>query len=256
MDPYTELRELPALKGSLNSVVSQQYRLKRPPSLSESCAWTELNLERTQTHFIDAPLTSEPVASTDIVLKNVEEHATYELFFVTNGLRFLFHITLISIFETVFFFLYISTLEDSGIQKTIGYFINSAVSSCRNLTQEDVNISNIILESILNTTQIAQQSTDALLARTAFNTKLMTKSWFYVGIVSCGFMLLTVYSRIRSIRVAWKPLILENIGLVLLLAAYEYMFFSTIIFPFEPLSAAEISEGAIQQLQSSCGLLM
>jgi hypothetical protein len=255
MDPYTELKDLPALKGSLNNIVSQQHRLKRPSSLSESCAWTDLNLERTQAHFIEAPLTSEPAVSTDIVPKKDEEHTTYELFFVTNGLRFLFHITLISIFETVFFFLYISTLEDSGIQKTIGYFINSVVSSCRNLTQEDIVISDMILESILNTTQIAQQATDSLVARTAFNAKLMTKSWFYVGLVSCGFMLLTVYSRLRSIRVAWKPLILENIGLVLLLAAYEYMFFSTIIFPFEPLSAAEISEGAVQQLQSSCGLL-
>jgi len=254
MDPYTELKELPSLKGSLNNVVSQQHRLKRPSSLSESCAWTELNLERTQAHFTEAPL-SELVISTDIVPKKDKEKNTYELFLVTNGLRFLFHITLISIFETVFFFLYISTLEDSGIQKTIGYFINSAVASCRNLTQEEVVVSDMLLNSIVNTTQIAQQATDALMARTAFNTNLMIKSWFYVGLVTCGFMILTAYSRLRSIHVEWKPLILENIGLVLLLAAYEYMFFSTIIFPFQPLSAAEISEGAVQQLQSSCGLL-
>jgi hypothetical protein len=254
MNPYNELKELPALSGSLNSIVSEQYRMRRPPSLSESCAWTELNLERRSTHFIikENPSESQGIEHRETKIPTTQ---SYECFFVINGLRFLFHITLISVFETVFFFLYISTLEDSGITKTIDYFINSAVDSCKNFTQEEIVISNTILQSLFNTTQIALQANSAYMYRLSFNHVLFKQSWVYVGVLGCSFLILTAYSRIRSIPVQWLPLILENLGLVFLLAAYEYMFFSTIIFPFKPLSAEEISESALQKLNTTCGLL-
>jgi hypothetical protein len=234
------------MKGSLNLVVSHHHHLRRPPSLSESCAWNDLNVNRAAEFFSE-------VSSESPILEQPNDS---ELFFVNTGLRFLFHITLISIFETIFFFMYISTLEDSGITKTINYFITSAVSSCSNLTVGERNITDLFLDLFLNTTQIADQAQNSFDQRSMVNHHLFQRAWIYVGIVSGLFVLLTIYSCVRRIRVVWKPLILENIGLVTLLAAYEYMFFSTIIFPFEPLSAQEISENAVQQLQSSCGLLL
>lgn len=247
MDAYTELKELSAMKGSLNLVVSHHHHLRRPPSLSESCAWNDFNVHRASEFFSE-------VSSESPVEQNLPNDS--ELFIVNTVLRFLFHITLISIFETIFFFMYISTLEDSGITKTIDYFISSAVSSCTNLTDGERNITNIFLDLFLNTTQIADQAQNSFYQRSMVNHHLFQRAWVYVGIVSGLFVLLTIYSCIRRIRIVWKPLILENIGLVTLLAAYEYMFFSTIIFPFEPLSAQEISENAVLQLQSSCGLLL
>ena len=248
MDAYTELKELSAMKGSLNLIVSHSHHLRRPPSLSESCAWNDFNVHRASEFFSEVSSESPPVE------QNLPNDS--ELFYVNTVLRFLFHITLISIFETIFFFMYISTLEDSGITKTIDYFISSAVSSCTNLTDGERNITNIFLDLFLNTTQIADQAQNSFYQRSIVNHHLFQRAWIYVSIVSGLFILLTVYSCARRIPVAWKSLILENIGLVTLLAAYEYMFFSTIIFPFEPLSAQEISENAVQELQSSCGLLL
>jgi hypothetical protein len=249
MDAYTELKELSAMKGSLNAVVSHHHHLRRPPSLSESCAWNDFNVHRASEFF------SEVSSESPKTLVQTPPNDS-ELFLVNTGLRFLFHITLISIFETIFFFMYISTLEDSGITKTINYFISSAVSSCTNFTEGERNMTDIFLDLFLNTTQISDQAHDSFYQRSMVNHHLFQRAWIYVGIVSGLFVLLTIYSCVRRIRVIWKPLILENIGLVTLLAAYEYMFFSTIIFPFEPLSAQEISENAVLQLQSSCGLLL
>jgi len=245
MDPYTELKELPALKGSLNAIVSQRYNLRRPFALSESDATSDINMERAVAHFTPSEL--PPVIEEDI--------GKTELFIVNNSLRFLFHINLISVFETVFFFLYISTLEDSGITKTINYFITSVVSSCRNLTHDEQVIANVVLRLFINTTNVADDAIIAYQSRRLVNHHLFQQAWAYVGIISGCFILLTIYSRFRRIPVAWMTLFLENIGLVTLLAAYEYMFFTTIIMPFKPLSAQEISENAVTQLQSSCGLL-
>jgi hypothetical protein len=146
-------------------------------------------------------------------------------------------------------------LEDNGILSTIDYFVSSAVASCSNLTAEEREISNRFLELFLNTSQIAAQSQSALLERTLFNNQLLQRSWIYVGAVSLLFVSLAIYSRARRISVHWKSLILENIGLVALLAAYEFMFFTTIIMPFRPISGQELSENAILQIQTTCGLL-
>jgi uncharacterized membrane protein YobD (UPF0266 family) len=123
------------------------------------------------------------------------------------------------------------------------------------MTAEEREISNRFLQLFLNTSQIATQSESALLERTLFNNNLLQRSWIYVGLVSILFVGLAIYSRVRRISIHWKSLIFENIGLVTLLAAYEFMFFTTIIMPFRPISAQELSENAILQIQTTCGLL-
>jgi hypothetical protein len=40
-----------------------------------------------------------------------------------------------------------------------------------------------------------------------------------------------------------------------MLAIYEYMFFSTIIMPYLPISAEEIERNIVYELQNECGLL-
>jgi hypothetical protein len=53
----------------------------------------------------------------------------------------------------------------------------------------------------------------------------------------------------------WTYIILENTSMVLLLGLYEFLFFDTIIYPYQPISTDEIERNMIQQLQNGCGLL-
>ena len=253
MDFYTELKGLPEMKGSLNTIVSDVYRLKRPPSLSESYVRTPENVERTRLNLL--------VVNEDYVIR-VEEEAvahiavTVESRVVNTLLKFLFHIALISMFEGVFFFMYVSTLENSGIQKTVGGFVEGAVSACTTLSPFEKTIVDDLLNPLINATQIISQGSATASQRTIINTTLFNQSWMYVGGLSSLCFCVFMYALYRRLAIRYRVLILENIGLVCLLAIYEYTFFSTIIFPYRPISADEIAAGAVQQLQSVCGILV
>ena len=173
---------------------------------------------------------------------------------VVQGLRYSFHITLISIFETVFFFLYVSKLEDNGINNTIQYFVDGALQSCSNLSQEDTQILNILLDPLVNITNVRNDAIQTQLSREAHNSVLMSQSWLYVGGFGGIFLILALIALMSKIRIKWVKLITENLLFVLILAAYEFMFFTTIINPYNPVSGPEITWETIQRFSQSCGL--
>ena len=259
---YTELRNLPELTGSLNAIVSRQHKMRRPPSLSESFAWTPENVERAM-----------------VGLRPSESTASLEVFFTTPPpppavpppavpqqwprrletpvnvlLRFLFHLTLLSIFETVFFFLYVSQLEDNGITHTVDDFTSGLLTSCRNFSTVEQAFASEILNLFLNVSQIVDAAAATHAARESFNAGLFHRAWIYVGGVSATFAAIAAVATGVKIRIEWRHLVLENVGLIALLAAYEYTFFSTVIFPYNPISANEIAANTLLELQGTCGI--
>lgn len=261
-DNYVELKGVPEMKGSINAVLSSQKRMYRPSSLSESFAWSAENVLRTTVSntSLDLLVTPSNQVSPQNPLPQQSPKAGSpcwnEARIINYTLRFLFHITLISIFESVFFFLYISKLEDNGINNTVGSFITNAVNSCNNLTLVEQDITNDFLDIFVNGSQIIQAGNAAEATRAVSNKSLNMRSWIYVGGLSGLFLLLTVLAKIRGTKIKWKKLFIENIWLVTLLAAYEYTFFSTVIFPYNPITGAEIERNAVFELQSNCGLLI
>jgi hypothetical protein len=257
-DAYVELKGVPEMKGSINHVISNQRKLYRPPSLSESFAWTEENVLRANASNTSLNLMVSPVRSpqrSPEPPKQAPKPVCSEGKIINYALRFLFHITLISIFESVFFFLYISKLEDNGINRTIGTFINGAVNSCINDSVIERNITNDFLNLFLNSTIIIQQGDAAYAARSVINNNLFMRSWIYVGGLGGLFVLLTIASVLRKVKIKWGKLVWENCVLVTMLAAYEYTFFSTVIFPYNPITGEEIARNAVWELQERCGLL-
>lgn len=264
-DAYVEMKGVPEMKGSINTVISSQRRLYRPPSLSESFAWAPENVLRAEAHSgsnnsLDllvasrqvSPQRSENVGPTHQTPKKSVCSSTRAVNYV---LRFVFHISLISIFESVFFFLYISKLEDNGINNTVGSFVNNAVATCTNLTSVERNITNDILSLFLNSTELIEEGNAAEASRSVINTVLYNRSWIYVGGLGGLFGLLTIAAYARKIKIKWGKLVLENLMLVTLLAAYEYTFFSTVIFPYDPVTGPEIARNAVYEFQDRCGLL-
>ena len=263
-DAYTELKSVPEMKGSINAVISQQKKFYRPPSLSESFAWTAENVLRANASNTslalmvspaESPLQQSPEPPPPILQEPLTKFVCSEGKIINYTLRFLFHITLISIFESVFFFLYISKLEDNGINQTVGTLINDMISSCSNYTPVERNITNDILNLFVNSTLVIQQGNDAFVLRSVINNNLFIRSWIYVGGLGGFFILLTIISFLRKVNVKWTKLVWENIMLVTLLAAYEYTFFSTVIFPYKPVTGQEILRNTVYDLQTHCGLL-
>ena len=169
--------------------------------------------------------------------------------------KLLLHITLISIFETLFYFLYIASLENNGIEWTINAFINGAVNECQLMNATQVQQMNHILDKYINASNIIRIGNLQESFRILYNTTISLRAWMYISILSGLFSILTVYIKCRRIKMNWTYIILENTSMVLLLGLYEFLFFDTIIYPYQPISTDEIERNMIQQLQNGCGLL-
>lgn len=257
---YSELKDLPQLRGSLNTIVSVKtnHGMRRPQSLSESYAWDPDNIERLQ--YVQQKEAAAAAADVAIetpeppVVPFVPNTPNTETRILNFILRLLFHISLISIFESLFFFFYVSTLEDTGILNVVGGFIQSASNSCMNLTAADTSFINTVLGYFVNVSHVDTQGSLALATRNISNQRLMNISWYYVG-GCCGlFAATTIYAKCRLIKIYWRKIIGENAAMILLLAVYEYMFFTTIIKPYTPITGDEIAQRAVHQLNASCGL--
>ena len=252
-----ELKTVDSMPGSINELISTNNRLKRPPSLSESFAWTPENVARA--NRIPLISLSDKVDIDDICPVVVTEPSIkywkYEKPIVEVFIKLLLHIVLISIFETLFYFLYVSSLENNGIETTVNTFINDAVTNCMNISPLEIQIIDEFLDPYINATQVIATGNNAEIQRMIYNELVSRRAWAYVGGLMGLFMALTVYIRCRRIKINWWYIIFENTAMVVLLALYELMFFNTIIYSYEPISTDEISRDAIRKFQGSCGIL-
>jgi hypothetical protein len=260
-----ELKSVESMPGSINELVITNKKFKRPQSLSESFAFTPENIaranqipllsssERLYTLADDSSLIPVEPAQ-EISEIQPSSCCKYETKVVEITIKLLLHLTLISIFETLFYFLYVSSLEDNGIQKTVNTFINGAALSCSNLTPVESQIVNDFLGQYINATLVIDAGNQQELIRASYNKSISNRAWAYVGGLSGLFVVAVGYILLRKIKIYWKQVVLENITMVLLLALYELMFFDTIIYPYEPVSTAEIERNAVEALQSACGL--
>jgi hypothetical protein len=256
-----ELKNVDSMPGSINELLSINKRLKRPPSLSDSFTFTPENIARA--NLVPLIPLSEKL---DVVSEEatqlpqtqdveVNTYWRYERKVVEVVIKLLFHITLISIFETLFYFLYVSSLEDNGIEKTVNTFIDGAANGCENMTPLQIQIIDDLLEPYINGTEAIIEGNMAQAQRVSYNESISNRAWGYVGGVIGLFILAVVYVKIRKIAIKWKVVVLENLAMVLMLALYELMFFNTIIYPYHPISTEEIERNAIEKLQGSCGIL-
>jgi len=166
------------------------------------------------------------------------------------ALRFSFHLSLISLFETIFFWTFISKSEDQALINVINGYTSGIVSSCRNLTVPDKQVVADIIALFLNQTMTAENN--ALDRRNDYNQGLILNSWLYTAGITCIFSCLTVSNYLCKNDVNWRNLILENLTLVALLGLYELMFFSTVILKYQSISIQELDGLVINELLAAC----
>ena len=163
---------------------------------------------------------------------------------------------MISIFESAFFFAYVSTLEDNGILNTIQNYVNPLLQGCWNWTVQDRVYVEEILNMIVNTSTLSQDAITAEQDRSTINASLMHRSWGYVGGLATLTALLTGLLVWKKHPPKWKSLLIEQCSMVLLLAAYEWLFFRTIVLPYKAISATEVNQYIVAELNTICNLVM
>ena len=184
-----------------------------------------------------------------------DNHYKYEKQIIATLIKLLLHITLISIFETLFYFLYVSSLENNGIENAINTFINGAIKDCYNMTSEQIEVVDNIFETYINVSDVIQKGKTEEIARYKYNNHISNIAWGYVSGLSGLFIILSVYTRVRKIKINWKNIVLENLAMVILLGLYELLFFNTIVHKYQPISTEELSRDAVKKLHTNCTIL-
>ena len=229
-------------------------RSYRPPSLSESYARDPSNMVRSLslTSLLLTPDAAEPTGTTEPIVVPVATTRCDEVHVV--AISFLVHIFLISVFESLFFFYYISSLEDNGILNTVNSFITDGLSVCENMTTADIVVLNSTLSPYINSTIAEGNAMHSV--RNAQNLVLLYRAWIYVGALGGLTVCVAGAGLYRKLRIPWLRICLENLGLVVMLGLYETLFFTTIVHPYQPVTTQEIERNAIQQAQQTCGLFL
>jgi hypothetical protein len=168
-----------------------------------------------------------------------------------HAIRFTMHLTLIALFETIFFWRLVAPSEDSALIGLIQSYTGGLVSSIQAATPDQRTSFLNFFDSIVNTTDVNIQGLAASVDRSNYNGALMRDSWLYtVGIASL-FGFLSAAAPIRRLPIKWTPVITENIALIILLGLYEYMFFRTIIFKYRATSMEELDRMVVDQIQAA-----
>lgn len=172
-----------------------------------------------------------------------------------NALKFSFHIFLISVFETAFYFGYVSQYENTAIINLTQTYILELGQSCSNLTTNEQSLLNNLLKQLVNATQILEASQVATNSRLAANGLLLRYAVLYILTLFTIFGSLTIWSTCFQKPVKWREIFLENGIVLIFLAVYEYLFFRTVVIQYALTSAPEINGNLVRELQTSCGLL-
>jgi len=230
--------------------------MKRPPSYSDSFLY--MNTSTSDFTIGDPLLRVVPSISSIITETDTEvvpsHYSPCEKWY-NRLLGFGVHIFLLSLFETVFFFQYISQSENTGLQRTVDGYINGILSSCGNWSQNTTTTVNEGLSLFLNVTDITEQGQQSYTDRIAFNKTLEVQAWMYVLGLFCGILVSGGIGHRFHLRLAWRRILIDNGIMIALLAMYEWTFFKTIIYHYENLSLPEINQVIVKQLQDQCGLL-
>lgn len=160
---------------------------------------------------------------------------------------FMFHLTLISIFEIFFFFALVSVYENKAILGLIMDFFKRVPAMCSSLTVEQKINFTIGFDTFANRTKIIDDSIIAKISRNKFNNKLYFNAWMYFLIIVAIDIVLLGIKFYYKIKINFKKILIENLFMILILALYEYMFFKSIILIYQNISQPELISNIVSK---------
>lgn len=165
------------------------------------------------------------------------------------SLRFSVHLSLVALFETLFFWLFVSKTEDTALIKLVNSYVGGLLNDCDSMNG---TVFMNFMDLFVNQTLVQTQGASAAAKRAAYNGNLLTTSWIYVGSLITLSSTLAVSAAYRRLPIQWRQLALENLALILILGIYEFMFFSTVVYPYESISMPELDRMLINEIDVSC----
>lgn len=165
------------------------------------------------------------------------------------ALRFSVHLSLVALFETLFFWLFVSKTEDTALIKLVNSYVNGFLNNCNSINGTIVMD---VMNLFINQTQVQSRGATAAALRAAYNNNLRVNSWVYVGCMGTLATTLAASAAYCRVPIQWRQLGLENLTLIFILGLYEFMFFSTVVYPYESISMPELDRMLMNEIDASC----
>lgn len=223
-------RDFPRIISNLQNLIED---VRSPPDTEGSMNWTTLT----------TPPPSPPDEAAAELLTS---------FLHRWSLRFSVHVTLIALFETLFFWLFVSKTEDSSLVGLVNDYAGELLRQCDSMNTSQRIVFMDLVDMLVNQTQVASQGAAAATARGLANGALLTNSWVYFGSLVVLTGGLAVGAKYRRLPVHWRQLVCENLCLIIVLGLYEYMFFSTVVYPYQSISQPELNRMLLTEIDASC----
>lgn len=166
--------------------------------------------------------------------------------------RFSVHVLLVSVFETIFFFLFVSKSEDDALKNLVGSYVDGILTTCQTWNATERTLIGLIGNVFLNRTGINADSARAAATRQAYNTSLYTNAWIYVAFLACLTVFLFCVAIARKLHVPWAHIFAENLALVVVLGLYELFFFKHVVFSYLAISVPELDALVVNELAATC----
>lgn len=152
-----------------------------------------------------------------------------------------FHIFLMSIFEILFYFLFIVNIEKQiFLEKLTSYNDNIQKLYNENINPEQHAIISNYVYNMFNDkilTELKQNYENDIKMQNMLFQMLLKKAIIISSIIGFLFLSSIIYGR-KEIKIMW--ILFENILLFLFLGLYEYIFFNMIILKYNPITDGEI----------------
>jgi len=152
-----------------------------------------------------------------------------------------FHIFLMSIFEILFYFLFIVNIEkEIFLEKLTSYNDNIQELYNENINPEQHAIISNYVYNMFNDkilTELKQNYENDIKMQNMLFQMLLKKAIIISSIIGFLFASSIIYGR-KEMKILW--ILFENILLFLLLGLYEYIFFNMIILKYNPITDGEI----------------
>jgi len=168
------------------------------------------------------------------------------------------HILLIFSFEAIFFFVYVTKIEEEMLYDKFETQINKLSKICLDYHNQiiidiEYGFNDLITN---NNVTLIDSYHDAIKNRKGDNEELYDLACSYIIYACISFGLLVLLSILlrKKWKVKWIPVLSENIITIFLLGIIEYIFFINIVLPYNPLSATELNYLLLNGLKEGCEL--
>jgi len=209
-------------------------------------------------NLIEPPTFSQQLEITTDERENIPIRVVYHTedkieIVINKVMLFFLHLFLISLFELIFFFGFVTKFENKAIVQLIGEITNTAISSCNSLNTSDKQIIDYFLNRIVNSEQLLTNSNNAMTERNLYNNSLLIIGIaYFLVLLSLNIFIYTTNRCYFKRNINYKNICLDNCIMIILLGLYEYMFFSYIVFQYQTSSTNELVYDVYNQVNSTC----